>query len=143
MTSFTPIAALAGGALIGIAAVLLMWANGRIAGVSGIAAGIVSQTGAERVWRILFTLGLVFGAGSWVAWSGHAAPLRADFPKLALLVSGLLVGYGTSMSKGCTSGHGVCGLARHSSRSLVATITFLVVAILTTFLVRHVLGITS
>ncbi len=141
MTLFTPLSALVGGALIGIAASLLMWANGQIAGVSGIAAGLLSGRGHDRLWRVLFTLGLVIGAGSWVAWNGGHAPQRADFPRLALIISGLLVGYGTYLSNGCTSGHGVCGLARLSPRSGIATITFLCVAILTTFAVRHLLGI--
>lgn len=139
MTDFTPYAALAGGALIGSAAVLLLWLNGRIAGVSGIAAGLWFGAPGERLWRVLFIVGLVAGCGAWLLLSGQPAPRRAGFPVWALLAGGLLVGYGTSLAGGCTSGHGVCGLARLSLRSLAAAATFLAVAIATTFAVRHLL----
>jgi uncharacterized protein len=141
MTNFTPWSALAGGALIGLAAVLLLWLNGRIAGVSGVAAGLWFSVRGERLWRVLFLVGLVLGTAAWLLLSGQAAPRREGFPAAALVVGGLLVGYGTSMAGGCTSGHGVCGLARLSLRSLAATATFLVVALATTFVVRHVLHI--
>ena len=139
MTNFTPWSALIGGALIGLAAVLLLWLNGRIAGVSGVAAGLWFSVRGERVWRVLFIAGLVGGTGAWVAFSGQAPSPRANFPNGLLVLAGLLVGYGTAWSGGCTSGHGVCGLARLSVRSLVATGVFLVVAIVTTWVVRHVL----
>jgi uncharacterized protein len=138
---FTPYAALAGGVLIGLAAVLLLWLNGRIAGVSGVAAGLWFSVRGERLWRLLFLVGLVLGGGAWVLLSGEPAPRRTGFPVAALVIAGLLVGYGTSLAGGCTSGHGVCGLARLSPRSLAATAVFLVVAIVTTFLVRHGLHI--
>jgi uncharacterized protein len=141
MTHFTPFGALAGGALIGLAAVLLLWFNGRIAGVSGIAAGLWLGGPGERLWRVLFLVGLVAGCGGWVLLTGEPAPRRTGFPVWALLLAGLLVGYGTSLAGGCTSGHGVCGLARLSVRSLAATATFLVVAMATTFAVRHLLHI--
>jgi uncharacterized membrane protein YedE/YeeE len=139
MSHFTPWTALAGGALIGLAAVLLLWLNGRIAGVSGIAGGLWFSASGDRAWRVLFLAGLVVGAGTWVAFGGSPAPHREGFPKSLLVIAGLLVGYGTSLSNGCTSGHGVCGVARLALRSLVATAVFLVVAIVTTFVVRHVL----
>lgn len=140
MTSFTPWAALAGGALIGLAAVLLLWLNGRVAGVSGVIGGLWFSLRADRAWRLLFAVGLMLGAGAWTALSGSTAePSRQGFAPLALVLAGLLVGYGTSLSGGCTSGHGVCGLARRSPRSLVATGVFLVVALFTTFVVRHLL----
>jgi uncharacterized membrane protein YedE/YeeE len=141
MTLFTPWSALAGGALIGLAAVLLLWLNGRIAGVSGIAGGLWLSVRDDRTWRLLFVIGLMLGAGGWVAFTGGAPVPRPNFPAWLLIPAGLLVGYGTSLSGGCTSGHGVCGLARFSVRSLVATVVFLVVAIITTFVVRHGLHI--
>jgi uncharacterized membrane protein YedE/YeeE len=141
MTHFTPWTALAGGILIGLAAVLLLWLNGRVAGVSGIAAGLWWGEGGDRVWRILFLLGLIVGSGVWVALGG-AAPLgRIGFPVPVMVIGGLLVGYGTALSGGCTSGHGVCGLARLSPRSIAATAVFLAVAIVTTVVSRHVLHI--
>lgn len=141
MTSFTPYPALAGGALIGVAAVLLLWLNGRIAGISGIAGGLWFSAPADRLWRILFIVGLVAGCGAWMLLSGEPVPRRTGFPVWALLLAGGLVGYGTSLAGGCTSGHGVCGLARLSWRSLVATTTFLAVAMATTWVVRHLLHI--
>ena len=141
MTHFTPWTALAGGTLIGLAAVLLFWLNGRIAGVSGIAGGLWFSSPGDRVWRVLFLVGLMVGAGAWVAYNGHAPVPRPGFPIGLLLLAGLLAGYGTSLSHGCTSGHGVCGVARGSVRSLVATGVFLAVAIVTTFVVRHLLRI--
>jgi uncharacterized membrane protein YedE/YeeE len=141
MTLFTPWSALAGGVLIGLAAVSLLWLNGRIAGVSGIVGGLWLSARDDRTWRLLFVLGLMFGAAAWVAFSGSAPLPRPHFPAWLLIPAGLLVGYGTSLSGGCTSGHGVCGLARFSVRSLVATVVFLVVAIITTFVVRHGLHI--
>ncbi|MFT3956088.1 MAG: YeeE/YedE thiosulfate transporter family protein [Piscinibacter sp.] len=139
MNHFTPWTALGGGVLIGLAAVLLWSLNGRIAGVSGIAGGLWSGVRSERGWRLLFLLGLLLGAGGWVAFAGEAPAARADFPPALLVLAGLLVGYGTSLAGGCTSGHGVCGLARLSLRSLVAVAVFLAVAIATTFVVRHLL----
>ena len=136
MTNFTPWAALAGGALIGLAAVLLAWLGGRIAGVSGIAGGLWFSATGDRVWRVLFVVGLVAGTGVWVALHGGAPVPRPTFSPGWLVLAGLVVGYGASLSGGCTSGHGVCGVARLSPRSLVATSVFLVVAIATTWVAR-------
>jgi uncharacterized membrane protein YedE/YeeE len=139
MTAFTPWSALAGGMLIGLAAVLLLWLNGRVAGISGIAGGLWFAVRGERIWRVLFLGGLIAGTALW-ALLAPAAPLpRSGFPVSLLVLAGLLTGYGTSMSGGCTSGHGVCGLARLSVRSLVATALFLVTGIATTYVVRHLL----
>jgi uncharacterized membrane protein YedE/YeeE len=137
---FTPVAALVGGALIGAASVLLLWLNGRIAGVSGILGRALSGTSDDRAWRLLFLAGLVVGAGLY-AWVGQVPPPRQGFPIWLLALAGLLVGYGTALGNGCTSGHGVCGLARLSRRSLAATMVFLATALLTTYVVRHVLGV--
>jgi len=132
--------ALVGGVLIGSAASLLFWCNGRIAGVSGIAAGLLGSIGDERRWRALFVLGLIAGTGAYVALSGDLPIPRAGFSPAMLIVAGLLVGYGTALGGGCTSGHGVCGLARGSRRSVTATMVFIAVAIAVTYLTRHLFG---
>ena len=135
-TTFTPVSALLGGALIGLAAVLLYAAPGRIAGISGILNGAVEQR-AERGWRLAFLLAMVLAAGAWFAVS-DAAP-RSGFPWPWLVAAGLLVGFGTRTGSGCTSGHGVCGLARLSKRSLVAVAMFMASGFVTVFVLRHVL----
>lgn len=128
--------ALLGGSLIGLAASLLWWANGRIAGVSGILEGILDRNSDERRARVLFVLGLMLG-GVAHYWAPEKFDLSA-LPSLpVLLVAGLLVGFGTRMGGGCTSGHGVCGIGRGSPRSIVATLVFVGSAMLTLFLVRH------
>ena len=133
-------AALAGGVLIGLSATLLLWLNGRIAGVSGIANGVLFPRAGDVSWRVAFLLGLVVAAGLYMALVPGALLPRGDFPHGGLVVAGLLVGFGTRMGNGCTSGHGVCGLGRFSLRSLVAVLVFMATAIATTFLVRHAGG---
>jgi uncharacterized membrane protein YedE/YeeE len=133
--------ALAGGALIGLSATLLLGLTGRLAGISGIAAGLLRGNAKDWGWRVAFLAGLVGGAALVHHFAGTAPVARAGFPPWLLVVAGLLVGYGTALSNGCTSGHGVCGMARLSARSLAATGIFLVTAIATTFLVRHVAGL--
>lgn len=131
---------LLGGAMIGLAAVLLMGLLGRIAGISGIVGGLLPPGPAgERGWRLAFLLGLVAGpllVGLVLGRTGIGPPL-ASLP--VLLAAGLLVGFGTVLGNGCTSGHGVCGLARLSPRSLAATLTFMASAVATVFVVRHLL----
>ncbi len=141
MTLLDLLPSLAGGVLIGAAAAGLLYFNGRIAGVSGIVGGLFAGPKALFVQRLLFLLGLVAGAGLYEAASGTAPVARAGFPPLLLVVAGVLVGVGTSLARGCTSGHGVCGMARFSRRSFVAVGLFLSVAIATTWAVRHVWGI--
>ena len=141
--NFTPWSALLGGILIGTAAVLLLLLNGRIAGVSGILGGLVVANGGTRsgdsAWRVAFLVGLILGAQ--LAALVVPVPLQIAAAWPMLLVGGLLVGYGTRLGNGCTSGHGVCGVARLSPRSLAATGVFVASAMLTGFLVRHVAGI--
>ncbi|MFT4248839.1 MAG: YeeE/YedE thiosulfate transporter family protein [Pseudomonas sp.] len=139
MTGSVPLAALAGGALIGTGAVALWWLNGRIAGVSGILGRAL--TGPAPGEQALFLLGLVLGAGLFLLLGGHAPVPRPPLPVALLAAAGLLVGYGTALGNGCTSGHGVCGLARLSPRSLAATVVFLLAAFATTWTLRHALGI--
>ena len=133
------IAAALGGILIGLSAFLMMWLIGRIAGVSGIAAGIMSSAGKDnRGWRIAFVGGLIL-AGFLLKPFASTTALPAISP-LMLLGAGLLVGFGSVLGSGCTSGHGVCGLGRRSARSLVATLTFMGAAFITVFLLRHVVS---
>ena len=132
------IGGLVGGILIGIAATLLLLFNGRIAGISGILGGIISSNApGERFWRLAFICGLMIGAAFFALMrGGFALRLQAEGPML--IVAGLLVGFGTRLGSGCTSGHGVCGLARRSPRSIVATMIFMIVAALTVFMTRHI-----
>jgi len=141
MANFTPVSALVGGLLIGGAATLLLWLNGRIAGISNIANGLLEWKPGDLLWRLLFLGGLVAGAGVFYALFGHVPVARPNFPVWLLGAGGVLVGFGTSLGSGCTSGHGVCGLGRLSVRSLVATMIFLVAGIVTTYVVRHVFGV--
>jgi uncharacterized membrane protein YedE/YeeE len=135
----TPVSSLLGGALIGLAAALLMLFNGRIAGISGIVSGLLRPTRNEWAWRLAFVLGIV--ASPWIYQCLAALPestLDAGWP--ALVLAGLLVGVGTRYGSGCTSGHGVCGLARLSPRSLAATLAFMASGLVTVYVVRHLLG---
>jgi hypothetical protein len=126
-----------GGMLIGLAAATLLALNGRIAGVSGILNGAVTARDRfDRSWRLLFIVGLISGAALYRFFSG-ALPIQMQAGLPALLAAGLLVGFGTRLGSGCTSGHGVCGLARLSPRSLAATITFMLFGVLTVYLTRH------
>jgi uncharacterized membrane protein YedE/YeeE len=131
-----------GGAMNGAAAVLLLATVGRVAGISGIAAGSLRAAEGERGWRWAFLLGLLAAAGRVLWWQSlpEASPrvlLRDALPAWQLIGAGLLVGFGTRLGSGCTSGHGVCGMARGSKRSLLAVLVFMACAMLTTFLVRH------
>ena len=142
MENFTPGMGLLGGVIIGIAATVLLWFNGRIAGISGIFNGLVTnRRNGDTFWRLLFILGMVSGGlfHQFVLLDTPSyQPLGA--PTWLLVLGGVIIGYGTSMGSGCASGHGVCGLGRLSKRSLVAVLTFLGTGILTTFVVRHVIG---
>ena len=131
------IAGLGGGALIGLAASLLLWCDGRIAGISGILGGLPGASG-DRLWRWAFLGGLVLGAGAWAAFAG-GLPQQWQGGAGLMAAAGLLVGFGTRLGSGCTSGHGVCGIARLSPRSLAATATFMAAGICTVFVLRHLL----
>jgi uncharacterized membrane protein YedE/YeeE len=136
MENFTPLSALAGGLLIGAASVWLLAANGRIAGVSGILHGIFAQPPGERPWRMAFIAGLIAAGVLWRLFSPLPAPGSGW---IAMALAGALVGFGTRVGGGCTSGHGVCGLGRFSLRSLVAVIVFMACGMAATFVMRHVL----
>lgn len=128
--------ALIGGVLIGLASTLLLWFNGRVAGISGITKGILEPKTGEVAWRVAFLVGLVAAAGIHMMLVPGSMP-RQGYEPWMLIVAGLLVGFGTRMGNGCTSGHGVCGLGRRSGRSLVAVVTFMATAFITTYVVRH------
>ena len=139
-TSFTPYMSLGGGVLIGLSAVLLMAVNGRIAGMTGIIAGIIPPFSTDWPWRIAFLLGAILAPVAYLALGGaidYAVPV--SLPLLAF--GGLVVGVGVYYGAGCTSGHGVCGMARLSPRSIAATLTFMIFTGLTVYFIRHVAGI--
>ena len=140
MANFTPISAAIGGALIGLSAVLLMMLNGRVAGITGVFAGLIDPTANDRAWRATFIVGLIAAPLSALPF-GLPIPLPQLPAGLATItVAGLLVGFGTRLSNGCTSGHGVCGTARLSPRSIAATAIFTTAAIVVVALTRHVFG---
>jgi len=140
MTEFTPLSGLLGGMLIGIASVIMLWGSGRITGISGIFGGLLTPARGDLGWRIAFIGGLVIGGLLWMQFSGEPLPVDLQVSWPTMLFAGLLVGFGTRLGSGCTSGHGVCGIGRLSPRSLVATLTFMIAAVATTFVSRHLLG---
>ena len=139
MLHFPPLSAPLGVILIGLSAVLLMSLLGRIAGISGIAASLLPPRAADWPWRLAFILGLVLGT-LLVGALRLAPPLTFPMALPGMAVAGLLVGFGAVIGNGCTSGHGVCGIARLSKRSLVATATFMLTAVVVVYVVRHVVG---
>lgn len=140
MHNFTPYSALIGGALIGLAAALMLLLSGRIAGVSGIVGSLLRPAKGDWGWRLAFVAGLVV-APLLVQWATDKPVSITIDSNLALLVSaGLLVGFGTSLGSGCTSGHGVCGISRLSPRSILATVVFMAAGAATVYVMRHVVG---
>jgi len=137
MAEITVFSALTGGVIIGGAAALLLYKHQRVAGISGIAAGLLSPWGAESGWRLWFLLGLLASAPLYRLIGGHI-PVQLNASLAVLAGAGLLVGYGSRLGGGCTSGHGVCGIARLSLRSVVATLVFMLTAGVSVYLVRHV-----
>ncbi|HEV2543113.1 MAG TPA: YeeE/YedE family protein [Methylobacterium sp.] len=140
MDGFTPLSATLGGLMIGASAALLLLLNGRIAGISGILDGLLAPAAGGIGWRIAFLAGLILAPPAYAVLGGSLPPVtvEASFPLLA--VAGLLVGFGARLGAGCTSGHGVCGIGRGSPRSLVATLMFMVTAILTVLVTHRLLG---
>lgn len=139
IVNFTPLSALVGGALIGFAAALLWLTLGRIAGVSTILGNALIERGPDSAWRFSFLAGLVVAGLGAVVFFPKAVHLELAAGGGQLLVAGLLVGFGTQMGSGCTSGHGVCGIGRVSVRSIVATLCFMVSGMLTVSVVEHLL----
>jgi uncharacterized membrane protein YedE/YeeE len=139
MTEFTPLLAIAGGILIGLSSVLLMLFHGRIAGMTGILSGLIPPFASDWKWRVAFMGGAII-APALIRYMG--APVSYEIPvsTASLIIGGVIVGVGVFLSSGCTSGHGVCGLARFSVRSLAATITFMGFTFATVYIIRHLIG---
>lgn len=138
MTEFTPLLSLAGGAMIGLSAVLLMAFHGRIAGMTGIVAGVLPPLAADWRWRGVFLVGAVLAPLAWRL-SGGTIEFSVPVAPLGLVVGGLIVGLGVTYGSGCPSGHGICGIARFSPRSLVATACFMATGFATVFIIRHMI----
>jgi uncharacterized membrane protein YedE/YeeE len=140
MANFTPLSAAIGGALIGLSAVLLMLLTGRIAGISGIFSGLLNLRGEDKGWRIAFVAGLILAPVIAGAIGYGMTPPKLPASWAVIVAAGLLVGFGTRLGGGCTSGHGICGIGRLSLRSVAATIIFMVTAVITVAVTHHVLG---
>ena len=140
MENFTPLPSTVGGMLIGLSAALILFGLGRIAGISGIFGGLLMPKAGDVAWRAAFVLGLFAGGLVMGAIAPELFTLRIDRTLLTVAVAGVLVGIGTRMGNGCTSGHGVCGISRGSPRSILATLTFMATGAITVFLVQHVFG---
>lgn len=140
MTEFTPSLSLFGGTLIGLSAVLLMAFHGRIAGMTGILAGLLPPLSSDWTWRAAFIVGSIVAPALVLMSTGQAIGYASPVPTPWLIAGGLIVGVGVYFGSGCTSGHGVCGMARLSPRSIAATAIFMATAVATVFVVRHVLG---
>ncbi len=147
MTDFTPFTSALGGGLIGLAAVAMMALFGRIAGISGFLGSLLPApkgdaplSGLERGWRFAFIVGMICAGPGYFLITGAMPVLEVPVTFAGLVLGGVLVGYGVSVGSGCTSGHGVCGLARFSARSVAATLTFMAAAAATVFITRHVIG---
>ena len=134
MENFTPITATIGGLMIGFAATVLLWTNGKISGISGILAGALFSTAQEGRWRFAFLLGLLLAGVAYPVLWGSEIAIETQAGPVLTVVAGLLVGYGTRLGSGCTSGHGICGIARFSMRSIVATAVFIGSGVVTVFL---------
>jgi uncharacterized membrane protein YedE/YeeE len=137
---FTPLSALIGGAMIGLAAALFVLLNGRITGISGILGGLLRPAKGDVVWRLAFLLGLVMAPLMYAGWAG-LPEITVDSSWMTLIVAGLFVGVGTRFGSGCTSGHGVCGLSRFSLRSLVATLCFMASGFATVYVIHHLVSL--
>jgi uncharacterized protein len=137
--NFTPWTSLTGGLLIGLATVLLLMFNGRIAGISGIVGGLLNPKKDDISWRVAFVSGLVLSPLIF-ALIYPLPKIQVEVDYYVLILAGLLVGVGTRYGSGCTSGHGVCGLSRRSPRSIVATIAFMLAGFETVYIIRHVIG---
>ena len=140
MEHFTPISSLIGGMLIGLSAAILLLFDGKIAGISGIVGGILSPTKQDTLWRCVFVVGLLTGGFFFHQLTPQSFAIDISRSTGALVLAGLLVGFGTRLGNGCTSGHGVCGISRFSTRSLLATATFMATGLLTVFVISHFFG---
>jgi uncharacterized protein len=140
MSAFTPMTSLAGGVLVGLAAAMLLAIDGKIAGISGIVGGLLRPVARDTAWRVTFVLGLVVGGAMLHAASPETAAFTVARSSGTIVGAGLLVGFGSRLANGCTSGHGVCGISRGSPRSIVATLVFMVTGACAAYVVGHVMG---
>ncbi|MDD5460321.1 MAG: YeeE/YedE thiosulfate transporter family protein [Methylococcales bacterium] len=143
MENFTPLSATAGGALIGISVTLLLLFNGRIGGISGIMNGALFAPNNERSWRLIFLAGLILGAFIFHRLAPGFNSPRQNYPLLLLALGGFLIGFGTRVGGGCTSGHSICGIANLSIRSIIATLTFMASGMITVYIIRHSLELAA
>lgn len=139
MENFTPLASTAGGALIGLSASLLLLSHGRIAGISGIFAGLLTGNVHDKLWRLMFVGGLLVGGLILTLLQPNFFAINVQRSTPLVLLAGLLVGFGTRLGSGCTSGHGICGISRLSPRSLTAVGTFMAAGMATAYVVNHVI----
>ena len=140
-TEFTPLASFSGGILIGVASILLMYTAGRIFGATGVLAGfILPQNTQDFTWRAVLVAGMITGPFVYLLFTGGMPAVQVPVSTRMMIVGGLIVGIGVTFGGGCTSGHGVCGNARLSARSMVATVTFMIATGITVYIVRHILG---
>ena len=138
--NFTPLASTLGGLLIGLASTLLLLMNGKIAGISGIVKASFWPAKNDLIWRILFILGLIIGGFIInILMPQTTAKFHLDFQNIRLIIAGLLVGFGTALANGCTSGHGICGLSRKSKRSIWAVISFMLAGFITSFILNQII----
>ena len=138
---FTPGPSLLGGILLGLAAALYVYLHGRILGISGIISGLLHPKVGDVIWRLAMVSGLL-SSPFWAAWLFDMHPIQViDADWMAVIIAGVLVGFGSAYGSGCTSGHGICGLSRLSPRSLVATLSFMLTGFITVFMIRHLIGI--
>lgn len=140
MENFTPLSSAIGGAIIGLGAALMLFGLGRIAGISGIFGGLLMPKAGDVLWRLAFLLGLMLGGALLFQFAPNLFTVSLDRSSLTVVIAGLLVGFGTRMGNGCTSGHGVCGISRQSPRSILATMTFMATGALTVYFMLHVFG---
>jgi uncharacterized membrane protein YedE/YeeE len=140
MSAFTPMTSLAGGVLVGLAATMLLAIDGKIAGISGIVVGLLRPVARDTAWRATFVLGLVVGGAMLHAASPETVAFTVARSSGTIVSAGLLVGLGSRLANGCTSGHGVCGISRGSPRSIVATLVFMVTGACAAYVVGHVMG---
>ncbi len=140
MDHFTPVASLIGGILIGLSASAMLFFNGRIAGISGIVAGLLSPMEKDNLWRATFVGGLLTGGFILRLVSPEAFTINIARSGVTFAIAGLLIGFGACLGNGCTSGHGVCGVSRFSVRSIIATATFVAIGALAVYVVNHLVG---
>lgn len=143
MENFTPYSALFGGLLIGLGATVMLLLNGRITGISGILSGLLTPVKGDSLWRGCFLFGMIAGTTLFINFFPQPLAPRLNFPLELLIIGGFLVGLGTRLGNGCTSGHGVCGIARLSIRSIIATLVFMFSGGVSVFIIRHVIGVGS